>query len=86
MYVNKGLFSWLHWVFTGHNRRPSNGRSLPTRRWIEELGSRFLRPREVQHALCSVAVQLGHLQREHEMLGPKGNREQVFFRGILDIV
>ena len=53
---------------------------------IEELGSRFLRPREVQHALCSVAVQLGHLQREHEMLGPKGNREQVFFRGILDIV
>eukprot|EP00434_Breviolum_minutum_P003084 symbB.v1.2.002715.t1/scaffold148.1/size298184/4 len=33
-----------------------------------ELGSRFLRPREVQHALCSVAVQLGHLQREHETL------------------
>ncbi|CAK9040162.1 unnamed protein product [Durusdinium trenchii] len=31
-----------------------------------ELGARFLRPKDVLNALCSLSVRLGHLQRDHE--------------------
>ena len=35
----------------------------------EELGARFLRPKDVLKALCSVAVQLAKLQTDNESLG-----------------
>ena len=34
----------------------------------QELGARFLRPKDVLNALCSLSVRLGHLQRDHEPL------------------
>eukprot|EP00913_Durusdinium_trenchii_P014751 g13836.t1 len=55
LHLRSYLFeAWLKWI------------SIRTRGFFHELGARFLRPKDVLNALCSLSVRLGHLQRDHE--------------------